>query len=101
MPKGYWIARVDVHDPDAYQQYVAANAKPFAMYGARFAVRGGQHAVMEGTARARNVVLEFDSYQRALDCYNSPEYQHAKSLRSDVSDGDLIIIEGYDGSQPG
>ena len=24
MPKGYWIARVDVHDPEGYKDYVAA-----------------------------------------------------------------------------
>ena len=29
MPKGYWIARVDVTDPEAYKNYVAANAAPF------------------------------------------------------------------------
>ena len=28
MPKGYWIARVDVADMDKYKLYVAANAKP-------------------------------------------------------------------------
>ena len=101
MPKGYWIARIDVHDPEAYKKYVEANARPFALYGARFAVRGGRHEVLEGNGRARNVVLEFDSYQQALDCYRSPEYQYAKSLRDNVSEGDLVIIEGYDGTQPG
>ncbi len=30
MPKGYWIARVDVHDPEAYGAYVSANAAAFA-----------------------------------------------------------------------
>ena len=101
MAKGYWIARVDVNDPDAYQNYVAANAGPFAEYGARFLVRGGQNEAPEGTPRARNVVLEFESYQQALDCYNSPEYQHAKSLREAASVGDVIVIEGYEGRQPG
>jgi uncharacterized protein (DUF1330 family) len=101
MAKGYWVARVDVNDPDAYQKYVAANARPFAEYGARFLVRGGQHEAPEGAPRARNVVLEFESYQQALDCYNSSEYQHAKSLRETASVGDVIVIEGYDGRQPG
>lgn len=101
MAKGYWIARVDVRDPDAYKNYVAANAEAFARYQARFLVRGGPHEVVEGTARERNVVLEFPSYQAALDCYHSPEYARAKALRQNASDGDLVIIEGYDGPQPG
>ncbi|WP_137702036.1 DUF1330 domain-containing protein [Marimonas lutisalis] len=97
MPKGYWIGRVDVDDIDAYMKYVEANAKPFGEYGARFLVRGGQFENPEGTARSRNVVIEFPSYQAALDCYSSESYQAAKALRDPVSTGDIIIIEGYDG----
>jgi len=101
MAKGYWIARVDVYDPEAYKAYVAANAAVFAKYGARFLVRGMPATLKEGTARSRNVVIEFPSYQSALDCYNSPEYKAALALRTPVSAADLIIIEGYDGPQPG
>ena len=42
MPKGYWIARVDVHDMEAYKKYIAANAGPISANGGRFLVRGGQ-----------------------------------------------------------
>lgn len=101
VPKGYFIAHIDINDADAYKNYVAANAKPFKEFGAKFLVRAGQHEVVEGQSRSRHVILEFESYQRALDCYNSPDYQHAISLRQPASDGDVIIIEGYDGPQPG
>jgi uncharacterized protein (DUF1330 family) len=101
MAKGYWVAHVDVSDPEAYKAYVAANAIPFAKYGARFLVRGGQHQVMEGASRARQVVIEFADYQTALACYNSPEYQAAKAKRDDASVGDVLVVEGYDGPQPG
>ena len=97
MPKGYWIGRVDVDDMDVYKTYVAANAAPFAEFGARFLIRGGQFQTPEGTSRSRNVVIEFPSYQAALDCYNSDSYQAAKALRDPVSTGDIVIIEGYDG----
>ena len=101
MAKGYWIARVDVSDMEAYQEYVRANAAPFAEFNARFLVRGGEHELPEGTARSRNVVIEFDSYQAALDCYHSPGYQSAKALRVDASEGDVVIIQGYDANPPG
>ena len=101
MAKGYWIARVDVADPEGYKAYVAANAGPFKKYGARFLVRAGQFENPEGSTRARNVVLEFPSYQAALDCYRSPEYREAIKLRAPVSAVDLVIVEGYDGPQPG
>ncbi|HFQ14854.1 MAG TPA: DUF1330 domain-containing protein [Rhodobacteraceae bacterium] len=97
MAKGYWVGRVDVDDAERYMKYVAANAAPFARYGARFLVRGGRFTNPEGSARARNVVIEFPSYEAALACYESPEYQAAKALRDPVSRGDLVIVEGYDG----
>ncbi|VTU15594.1 DUF1330 domain-containing protein [Variovorax sp. RA8] len=101
MAKGYWIARVDVADPEKYKAYIAANAEPFRKFGARFLVRAGNFENPEGTSRSRNVVIEFPSYQAALDCWKSPEYQAAIALRAPVSTIDLVIIEGYDGPQPG
>jgi uncharacterized protein (DUF1330 family) len=101
MPKGYWIARVDVHDPDRYQEYVKANAKAFSKYGARFLVRGGKHVVASGKARERNVVIEFRDYETALACHESQEYQEARKVRDTASEADVLIIEGYDGPQPG
>ena len=100
MPKGYWIVRADVSDMERYKAYVAANAKPLAEYGARFLVRAGPFQREEGSSRARNVVIEFPSYQAALDCYHSADYQKAIGLRLPVATADLIIIEGYDGPQP-
>lgn len=96
MPKGYWVAHVDIDDAQTYENYKAANAAVFAEYGARFVVRGGVRETQEGNARARTVVIEFPSYQAALDCYASPGYQAAKALRDPVSKGDLVIVEGYE-----
>ena len=95
------MVHVDVRDPDLYQQYVRANAKAFAKYGARFLVRGGKHVVTRGKAPARNVVLEFPDYETAVACHDSEEYREAAKLRDAASDANIVIIEGYDGPQPG
>lgn len=100
MPNGYWVARVDVSDPDAYQQYVAANAAAFRSFGAHFIVRGGRFEAPEGIARSRNIVIEFKDYDTAVACYHSPEYAAAKALRNGHAVADVLIIEGYDGPQP-
>ena len=100
MSKGYWIARVDIEDMEQYKRYLTANAKPLAEFGAKFLVRAGRFETPEGSSRSRNVVIEFPSYQAALDCYRSQSYQEAMKLRLPVSNGDLVIIEGYDGPQP-
>ena len=94
MPKAYWVAHVDVDDPDIYEEYKSANAVAFAKYGAKFVVRGGQQEIREGNNRARTVVLEFQDYEMALACYNSPEYEKALAIRKDISRSDLVIVEG-------
>ncbi len=100
MPKGYWIARLDVTDAETYKTYVKANAEAFAKYGAKFLTRGGPFFVLEGQNRSRNVVLEFESVERALNCYHSPEYQRAFEIRKNAAAADIVIMAGYDGPQP-
>ncbi|UWQ91932.1 DUF1330 domain-containing protein [Aliisedimentitalea scapharcae] len=97
MAKGYWVAHVDVDDMERYRAYIAANAAPFAEYGARFLVRGGAKEIREGQMRSRTVVIEFADFPTAKACYDSVSYQDAKALRDPVSTGDMEIIEGYDG----
>lgn len=96
MTKAYWIARVDVTDPERYQDYVATAAPAMERHGARFLARGGPFHELEGTARTRNVVIEFASMEDALACYNSAEYQEAKAIRQEVSEAELLIVEGYE-----
>lgn len=100
MAKGYWIARLDVTDPEAYATYVKANAAAFAKYSAKFLTRGGNFIPLEGSNRTRNVVLEFPSLNQALNCYWSTEYQSAKKIRDGACVADIVIMAGYDGPQP-
>jgi len=101
MTKGYWIIRVDVTDLEAFKAYAIANSEALSKYGAKFLVRAGAFTVVEGGARARSTVVEFPSYQHALDCWNSPEYQAARALRTGAAEMDLVVVEGFDGPQPG
>ncbi|MBI1386602.1 MAG: DUF1330 domain-containing protein [Rhizobiales bacterium] len=94
MAKGYWIAHIAVTDPAAYEKYRAANGAVFAAWGARFVVRGGQSENPEGKLRGRHVILEFDSYEKALACYRSPEYQELVRMRQAGAEGDVVIVEG-------
>ena len=92
--KGYWMAMVDITDPENYPKYIAANAAAFEKYGAKFLARGGQGEVLEGPAATRLVVIEFETYKVALDCYHSPEYQAALKLRRAASTAHFAIVEG-------
>lgn len=97
MAKGYWIGRVDVRDAESYKGYMAAAAPAYEEHGAVFLVRGGQFESVDGQSRARNVVIEFPSYEAALACYNSDTYQKAREIRLAFSEGELIVIEGHEG----
>lgn len=99
--KGYWLASIDVEDDEKYRAYVEANAAAFSRYGACFLVRSGKAERVEGQARKRLVVIEFPDYETALACYHSPEYAAAKALREGASTGEITVIEGYAGPQPG
>ncbi|SFE46002.1 Uncharacterized conserved protein, DUF1330 family [Sulfitobacter brevis] len=97
MAKGYWIGNMDVKDAAVYDTYRAANAQPFKEYGAKFLVRGGKQETREGALHSRTVVIEFASYADAVACYDSDAYQAAKAIRLPVAEGNLMIVEGYDG----
>lgn len=97
MPKGYWISNNIVRDAAEYEKYKAKNAAPFAEFGARFVVRGGQQQEREGKPFPRTVIIEFPSYEAAIACYDSAAYQEAMAIRVPVSEGNLTIVEGYDG----
>jgi uncharacterized protein (DUF1330 family) len=96
MAKGYWIARIDVTDPDVYAGYVAANPAIFAKFDGRFLVRSGRFEAVEGTSRQRNVVIEFPDYDTALACYRSPEYQENWRRRAASSVSEVVVIEGHE-----
>lgn len=100
MPKGYWVASIEVTDPEGYKLYMAEVLNAFREYGARYLMRGGKSEVVEGSGRSRVVVLEFKDYATALACHRSPEYAKASALRAGRATADIIVTEGYDGPQP-
>ncbi len=94
MPKAYWIARVTVSDPDQYKLYAESTPLAFKKYGAVVLARGGRFSQLEGEGRPRNVVIEFPTFEDAIACYNSPEYQAAKVKRRTAGEAEIVIVEG-------
>ncbi|KPA87994.1 MULTISPECIES: DUF1330 domain-containing protein [Pseudomonas] len=93
--KAYWIAHVNVTDPEQYTEYTSRAPAAFARYGGRFLARGGRSQAVEGRETPqRSVVIEFDSYEQALACYHSDLYQEAKGHRAGVAEAEIVIVEG-------
>lgn len=94
--KGYWIAHVQVQDPDAYQAYLAEAPAALSAYGARMLSRGEDFTMLEGDhpPPTRAVVFEFESYETALACYHSEAYQHARAHRLACANATILILKG-------
>jgi uncharacterized protein (DUF1330 family) len=94
MPKGYVIARAVVINATQWAVYAAAAGDAIKKYGGKPLARGGRMEVAEGEGRARNVVLEFESYDAARTYAHSPEYAAARKLREGAGHIDLVVVEG-------
>ncbi len=96
MP-AYVIVNVNTSDPQRYEAYKEMAQKTVAQYGGRYLARGGKMQLLEGSwTPTRIVVLEFPSYEKAYEWWNSSEYAPAKALRRQLSETDLLIVDGYE-----
>lgn len=97
LPKAYIIAQVDAADHDAIAEYRAGAPLSVRRFGGQMLVRGGRTQSLEGREpRSRVVLIEFPSYDRALEWYNSEEYTRLKSIRIAACDGDLFLVEALE-----
>jgi|TARA_B110000211_G_C13946729_1_gene494230 uncharacterized protein (DUF1330 family) len=92
---GFAIFNIDVQNPDAYQEYIDKVFPIVSKFGGKYLVRAGEYKVMEGEWKyPRTVVIQFPSYEKALEWYNSEEYQPVKPIRLANSVSNGIIIKG-------
>lgn len=94
MP-AYWIATLDVTDPEKYKGYVERAPAAIKKYGGRTLSLSGDALVLEGEPpRSRIALIEFDSVEQAKACYDSPEYQEAVSHRKDAAVAQFFVVDG-------
>jgi len=95
MRKGYWIAFYrSVSDPAALAAYAKVAGPAITAGGGRFVVRGAPARTFEAGLNQRCVVIEFDSLEKAIAAYESPEYQAAKKLLEGAVERDVRMVEG-------
>ena len=93
---GYVIAQIkDIKDNEIYKKYVEKVTPIVQKFGGKFLIRGGEFQTVEGKwEHTRNVLIQFPSYEIAIDWYNSEELKPVKKLRLDNSTSNSIIIKG-------
>jgi len=97
MP-AYWIARSKINDPVQYKKYTDRVPAIIAKYQGKVLARGGRYRIMEGPDKFhRFVVIEFPSLERAVACFESPDYQEAAAFRrAGAGEVENVIVEGGD-----
>ena len=96
MKKGYIIVRLSVTDKDMFQKYPPLSSFAMEKYGGKYLIRGGKFEILEGEWSVdRTTVVEFESYEKAKQCYESPEYKKARNIRKQSASSDFILIEGF------
>jgi uncharacterized protein (DUF1330 family) len=100
MP-AYWVARAKINDPVEYKKYTDRVPDIIRKYGGKVLARGGRYQVMEGPQKFhRFVVIEFPTFEQAVACFQSPEYDQAASFRRNgAGEVETIIVESGDATQ--
>ena len=95
MAKGYWVVLYrSVSNPAALAQYAKPAEAAILAGGGRFLTRGVAIAAFEAGIKDRSVVIEFDSTEKALAVYNSPEYRAALKHLEGAVERDMRFLEG-------
>ncbi len=96
MAKGYWITLYrSVSKPDALAEYARLAGPAIQAAGGRFLVRGIPTKVVEAGINDRTVIIEFDSVEKAIATYQSPEYQAALKALGGAAVRDMRFVEGF------
>ena len=96
MKKGYLIGQITITDPKKYQQYASETENIIRSFGGRYLIRGGDQIIAEGSPQGnRDVVVEFDTLEKAKQFYESEEYAKIIDIRKENSTGYILMVEGY------
>ena len=86
--------RAKLVDTEEYSKYINLATEIIKKYDGQFIVRGGNQKEFENFGFDRTVVVEFESYDDAIKCYESSDYQSALDHVKDSAVRYVSIVEG-------
>ena len=96
MKKGYWISLYSkVENQENLKKYSEAVIPIIKSFGGVPLIRGGKYQTYNGEDFIRTVVWEFPSYEKAVECHDSAEYQAGWGLAKDTTIRHMQVIEGF------
>ncbi len=91
----YVVVDIDVHDLDAYEEYIALAPATVAAHGGRYLARAGRTETLEGDwTPKRFVILEFPDYEAALRWHDADDYAPVKAIRERTATTQMVVTEG-------
>ena len=95
MRKGYIIsAHRSAADPKKRDSYLKLATPAFKKGGGRILASTKNIIVKENGIKERTVLIEFDSFAKAIKAYESADYQEALKALDGGADRDFRIFEG-------
>jgi uncharacterized protein (DUF1330 family) len=96
MKKGYWISLyLKVNNKENLKKYAETVTPIIKGFGGTPLVRGGKYVTFSGDDFQRTVIWEFPSYDKALECHESSEYQAGWKIAKDTTIRHMQIVEGF------
>jgi uncharacterized protein (DUF1330 family) len=94
--KGYWVTLYKkIDNAEKLKKYSSIVTPIIKKFGGKPLVRGGEYKCLEGENFSRTVIWEFPSYDVAIECYQSKEYQEGWSLAKYTTERNLQIVQGF------
>ena len=92
----YLIAKITIHDRDAYSKYEEGFMDIFSLYKGRVLAVDEAPETLEGEwACTRTVLAKFPHKEEAMSWYESDAYQALAQHRFAASDGSIVAINGF------
>ena len=96
MKKGYWVnVYRSISDESALKAYAVLALPAVEAFGGRFLTRStSQVEAHEAGLKQRTIIVEFDSYEKALAARHSEAYKKALQALGTGAELDVRIVEG-------
>ena len=94
--KGYVVCVYkNISNEEKLKEYAVKARVAVENFNGRFLIRSGRATSNEGEKSPRTVVIEFPSYEKANEFYQSKEYQEGRAIAKKTTLRHMQIIEGF------
>ena len=95
MPKGYFVsAHRSEADPEKRAAYLKLAGPAIQKYNGKILASTNKIKVFEDGKVEQTVIVEFESFEKAVECIDSEEYQDALLALDGGANRDCRVFEG-------